>query len=299
MHYGIDVGGTKTEFAVFDSKFNRQHSHRIKTPTGNYNEFLDAIRSLVSDGDREYDDNCSIGIGITGIVNAEGQSFSTNVPCLNGHQVRSDLIAAIGREVRCINDVRAFALSEAQGGAAEGFRTMVGIILGTGAASGYCREGKPRIGMDGVAGDWGHLSVPATFIRRHGLPLFECTCGKAGCIEMYVSGQGLGRLAGYTLGDSVSSKAVVARMRNGDQRATEVFDVWVDCFGHVVAQQVLQNNPDVIVVGGGMSNIEELYDKVPAAADRYLYDDLHAPPIRRAMFGDDSGVRGAAIIGAT
>lgn len=174
MHYGIDVGGTKIEFAVFDRSFSRVHTHRISTPSTDYKQFLAEIRVLVHGADEDYGEQPSVGLGLAGIVDRRGGSFSTNVPCLNGHRVSADLSDAIGRDVACINDVRAFALSEARGGAAEGFPSMVGVILGTGSASGFCRNGVPRIGADGVAGEWGHIPIPATVVTRHELPLFDC-----------------------------------------------------------------------------------------------------------------------------
>ena len=298
MHFGIDVGGTKTEFAVFDQAFARVHSLRINTPIDDYNQFLKTIAKLVKDGDRDFGADSTVGVGVTGIVDEAGRSFSANVPCLNKNDVRTDLRQAIGRDVHCINDVRAFALSEARGGAAEGFSTMVGIILGTGAASGFCRDGVPRIGTDGVAGEWGHLSMPATLMQKYDLPMYDCTCGKSGCIEMYVSGPGLSRLATHFFGEDCTSVKCVAEMRRGNKVAKRVFDIWIDCVGDVVAQLVLHSNPDIIVIGGGMSNIEELYDCLPNAAQRLLLTGVTTPPIRRAMFGDDSGVRGAAIVGA-
>jgi len=297
VHYGIDVGGTKTEFAVFDDSWSRVDSHRIDTPTTHYPEFISALQSLVNEADAVYGADCSVGVGLTGIVDRAGNSFSVNVPCLNGNAVQKDLAKAIGRDVRCINDVRAFALSEARGGAADGFGTMVGIILGTGAASGYCRAGIPRIGVDGVAGEWGHIPISAPMVDRYDLPIFDCSCGKSGCMEAYVSGPGLARLGHYFVGPELDSIECVARMRRGDQAATEVFGIWIDCVASVIGQLVLHDNPEAIVIGGGMSNIDELFDRLPEAAAQFMLTDLAPPPILRAKFGDDSGVRGAAMVG--
>ena len=298
MHYGIDVGGTKIEFAVFDRSFSRIHTHRINTPTDSYSEFVDANRALIQSADDEYGDHCTVGLGLAGIVDQNGKSFSTNVPCLNGHHVQADLSLAIDRNVRCINDVRAFALSEARGGAAEGSPTMVGVILGTGAASGFCRNGVPRLGADGVAGEWGHIPIPAIVVAEHRLPFFDCTCGKHGCIETYVSGPGLANLARHYMGEEVRSADCIARMRKGEVSAVRAFEVWVDCIAHVISQLVLHNNPHVIVIGGGMSKVEELYTLLPDAVAALLLYGVSPPPIRRAVFGDDSGVRGAAIVGS-
>ncbi len=298
MHYGIDVGGTKTEFAVFDEGFARVHTHRIATPTTDYSDFVESVRALVHGADQEFGSESSVGLGLAGIVDQAGTSVSTNVPCLNGHRVADDLAGAIGRDVPCINDVRAFALSEARGGAAEGFSTMVGVILGTGSASGYCRDGIPRIGVDGIAGEWGHNPIPATVVARHALPLFDCVCGKSGCTEMYASGPGLANIALHYLQDAVKPAECIARMRNGDRAAENVFKVWIECVASAFSQIVLHSNPEIIVIGGGMSNVEELYDQLPGAVEMLLLTGVSPPPIRRAMFGDDSGVRGAAMVGA-
>mgnify|MGYP001815893968 CR=1 FL=1 len=298
MHYGIDVGGTKTEFSIFDHDFKRIHSHRTKTPVDDYAAFIRTISELVAGGDASYGKECTIGVGLTGLVDRQGRSFSVNVPCLNGMQVQDDLVAAIGRRVCCINDVRAFALSEARGGAAEGCDTMVGIILGTGAASGTCHNGILNVGANGVAGEWGHLPMAAGLMQRHKLPTFECSCGNTGCAELYVSGPGLARLAQHFINEDVDSAECVARFRQGDSAAGNVINIWIDCVASIVSQLVLHINPDVIVVGGGLSNIDELYGRVPDIAKTMLPATVSPPPIRRAVFGDDSGVRGAAIIGA-
>lgn len=298
MHFGIDVGGTKTEFAVFDHNFQCIHSERTSTPVNDYGAFIKSIGDLIKSGDAAYGANCTIGVGLTGLVDRQGNSFSVNVPCLNGKRVQDDLAAAIGRQVSCINDVRAFALSEAQGGAGEGYVTMVGVILGTGAASGTCHSGVLQLGANGVAGEWGHLPIASGLTERFKLPLFECTCGNLACAELYVSGPGLARLARHYINEEIDSAECVALMRRGDSAAARVIDIWIDCVASVTSQLVLHINPDVIVLGGGMSNIDELYDRLPSATQTMLPWTISPPPIRRALFGDASGVRGAAIIGA-
>lgn len=298
MHYGVDIGGTKIEFAVFDANYDRVSSRRIDTLTDNYEDFLAFIQNLVIEADKKYGANNSVGVGLPGIVNRKAISYSINVPCLNGNNVQQDLCGALDRDVRCINDVLAFALSEGRGGAADGCDSLVGVILGTGAASRYCSNGKPQTDADGVAGEWGHLPIAATLIDRYKLPLIQCSCGAIACIENYIAGPGLARLYSDRLGEQVDVAEGVARMRSGDTSAEEVFSLWIDCVASAFAQIVLHVNPEVIVVGGGLSNINELYDRLPGTLQNYLFNGLSPPPIRRAMFGDDSGVRGAAIMGA-
>lgn len=298
MHCGVDIGGTKIEFAVFNHKFERLTSHRIATITDNYARLLDLITLFLNQTRDKYGESCTIGVGVPGILDRSGRSFSVNVPCLNGKKVQEDLIEMVGRPVPCINDVRAFALSEANGGGAEGFETMVGVILGTGAASGFCRHGQLNLGMNGVAGEWGHLPLASTLVNKHGLPIFQCSCGLNGCIEMYVAGPGLLRLATHFLGQKMEPEECIKLARLGDVAASKLVDVWLDCVASVFAQIIQHIDPEVIVIGGGLSKISELYDRLPVMLKPHLLKGVELPVINQAVFGDDSGVRGAAILGS-
>ena len=298
MLYGLDIGGTKSEFAAFDDDLNRAHTHRIATPTDDYDQFLEAIGDVVARADAQFGSTGSVGVGLPGVVNRAGRSFSVNVPCLTGRNVQAGLARVLGREVVVINDGRAFALSEAHGGAAQGYARMVGAILGTGAVGGYCIHGRLEAGRDGVAGEWGHLPLAATVRERHDLPLYPCGCGARGCIECYVSGPGLARIYRHAGGSRISVPELVRRMRAGDALCARAIEIWIDCLASCFAQLVLHVNPDVIVVGGGLSRIPELYDRMPAALAGYLFGDIEPPAIVSAKYGDASGVRGAAIIGA-
>ena len=204
MIYGLDIGGTKTEVAVFDNELNRLHAHRIATPTSDYIRLIQSIRELVDDHGNRFGRVESIGVGVPGIRDRDGRSFSVNVPCLNGQDVKSDLAAELGKTVVVINDGRAFALSEAHGGAGEAHDPMIGVILGTGAFGGYCIGGQLQGGRNGVAGEWGHLSIAATVRERYALPLHRCGCGALGCIECYVSGRGMSRIHRHVTGSDLS-----------------------------------------------------------------------------------------------
>ena len=296
--YGCDIGGTKTEFCVFDEELNPVFSRRTPTPTSSYDRLLATIREQVAQADAQFDAAATIGVGVPGIVDRCGRSYSVNVPCLTGHRVEADLARVLGRGVATINDGRAFALSEAHGGAGEGYRCMVGVILGTGAFGGYCIDGEVRVGRDGVAGEWGHLPIAAPVLKRHDLPLFDCSCGAVGCIECYVSGPGLSRIHGHVSGDTQTPENVVAGMRSGDLACRRTLDVWLDCVASCFAHFVLQINPDVIVVGGGLSGIDTLYSQLPSRLSECLFEGLEPPPIKPAAFGEVSGVRGAAIAAA-
>jgi len=298
MHYGIDVGGTKTEFAVFDGAFEKVSSHRISTPTENYEEFLSAISGLVSDADSTDGVSCSVGVGHNGIVDSDGRSFSANVPCINGKQVKENLTRLLDRRVQCLNDVHAFALSEAQGGAGDGYASMVGVILGTGVMGTMCNGGEVESGATGIAGEWGHIPIAATLAERYQLPLYECPCGLTACAECYISGPGLARLASHELNDKVSSYDCIERMRDGDPAAVSTFTIWIELVASSISQVILHTNPEVIVIGGGMSAVDELFERLPDATRQFLFKGVSPPPILRAKYGDASGVRGAAIAGA-
>lgn len=298
MLYGLDIGGTKSEFAAFDSNLCRVHTHRIATPTQQYRKFMQAISDVVVQADQQFGSVGSLGVGLPGIVDRLGRSFSANVPCLKGRNVKVGLARLLKRPVAIINDGRAFALSEANGGAAQGYDRVIGAILGTGAVGGNCIRGRLHTGRDGVAGEWGHLPIAATVLKRHKLPLYECGCGASGCIECYVSGPGLSRIFRHFADSDFSAREIVNGVRAGEPLCVHVFEVWLDCLASCFAQLILHVNPDIIVIGGGLSRIPELYDRLPQVLLRHLFGAIEPPPIAPAKYGDASGVRGAAIIGA-
>ena len=293
--YGLDIGGTKTEFAVFDDALNRLHTRRVATPADDYGRFIRSIRELVEAADGKFEYTDSIGAGVPGIRDRRGRSFSVNVPCIAGRNVKNDLTAALNRTVSVINDGRAFALSEAHGGAGHGKDPMIGVILGTGAFGGYCIGGSLQGGKDGVAGEWGHLAIAATVRDRHALPLHRCGCGMQGCVETYVSGRGLSRIHAHAGGSDLAADRVVDGMRAGDASCRRAFGIWLDCVASCFVQLILHINPEIVVVGGGLSQIGELYRRLPAKLSEYLFGGIPPPSVVPARFGDASGVRGAAI----
>ena len=298
MLYGLDIGGTKIEFAVFDGRLKCAYTQRAPTPTHDYQDFLQAVHSFVADADAKQEAAGSVGVGLPGIVDRAGKSYAVNVPCLTGREVSADLCRLLQRPVEIINDGRAFALSEAQGGAAEGYPCMIGVTLGTGAVGGYCIDGRLQAGRDGIAGEWGHIPIGATIRERHGLPLYDCLCGASGCIECYVSGPGLSRIHEHMTGSFLPVAGIVSGMRNGVSSCGKAFDTWVDCLAGGLAAMVLHINPDVIVIGGGLSEIAEIYERLPAVLSGHLLSGIDPPVIAPAQYGAASGVRGAAIVGA-
>ena len=298
MIYGVDIGGQKTEIAVFDDALNERHSRRVATPTNDHDQLVRSIRELVEGADARFANVDAIGVGLPGIRNHQGLSFSVNVPCITGQNVKDDLRSALNRPVAVINDGRAFALSEAHGGAGQGHDPMVGVILGTGVFGGYCIGGDLQGGRDGVAGEWGHLPIAPTIRDRYSLPLLPCGCGKRGCVETYISGPGLSQLHAHVGGSAISPERLVQRMRAGESTCKRAFGIWIDCIASCFAQLILHINPAIIVVGGGLSRIGELYDRIRPALSEHIFSVMQPPNVVPARFGDSSGARGAAIFAA-
>ena len=298
MICGLDIGGTKTESAVFDDVWNRAHGRRVATPTDDYGRFIASARELVREAEEKSASVEAVGVALPGIRDRLGRSFSVNVPCINGRNVFDDLGRVLNRPIAVINDGRAFALSEATLGAGHGKDPMAGVILGTGAFGGYCVGGRVQDGKDGIAGEWGHVGISAPVRERHGLPLFPCGCGRSGCIETYVSGRGMARIHAEVGASRLAAAEIVDGMRAGEASCRRAFDIWLDCVASCFGQLILQINPEIIVLGGGLSKIDELYSLLPSALSKYLFEGIPPPEIVPARFGDAGGARGAAIYAA-
>ncbi len=298
--HGIDIGGSKMELVAFadrDGALEEVFRERVATPGDDFAAFVQAIVDLVARGDAALGMAAPVGIGLPGVIDsASGRQLSSNVPALNGRLVAQTLQQALQRPVAIGNDCQCFALSEAQGGAADHAASMFGAILGTGAGGGYCVGGQLLRGFNGVAGEWGHWSLPATLLAQHGLADYACPCGKAGCLERYVSGPAMRKLHAHFGGDGAEPLAIVARANTGDAVAERTVAVHLDLLGHALAGLVLAYDPHAIVLGGGLSKLPHLYDRLPAAVKRHLFPGVHVPPILPPRFGDAGGARGAALL---
>ncbi|RPE79684.1 ROK family protein [Vulcaniibacterium tengchongense] len=296
--YGLDIGGTKIELVACDVALETLYRRRIDTPRQDYDGFLDAVVELVRGADAEFGRDCgAVGVALPGVTDrASGRQLSANVPALTGRTVGRDLQRRLQRPLHLGNDLQCFALSEAHGGAADGYPSMFGAILGTGAGGGYCVEGRLVAGLNGIAGEWGHWAVPATLLARHGLPLLECGCGLRGCLERYVSGSGLAGLHRRLGGDAADAAAVIASAQAGDALALRALAVHRDLLGHAFAGLVLALDPHVIVLGGGLSKYPPLYRELPDAIAAHLFGGVRVPPILPPKFGDAGGARGAALL---
>ncbi|MDR2959168.1 MAG: ROK family protein [Stenotrophomonas sp.] len=296
--YGIDIGGTKIELVACDAAMQVTWRRRVSTPQGDYDGFLQAMLGLVAEADTALGrSDAPIGIALPGVRDRRtGRQLSANVPALTGHSVAADLQARLQRRLHFGNDLQCFALSEAHGGAAEGYPSMFGAILGTGAGGGFCLQGRLLSGFNGLAGEWGHWSVPGHLLQRHGLPLIDCACGLQGCVERYVSGSGLAMIERHLGGNAADASAVIALAEAGDARARQALDIHRDLLGHSLAALVLALDPHVIVLGGGLSQYVPLYQQLPAAISAHLFNGVQVPPIVPPRFGDAGGARGAALL---
>lgn len=295
--YGLDIGGTKIEIAIFSEQLQQVDSWRTPTPTSAYPQFIATVAELVNQADQKYGTKAAIGIGMPGITDSEGRVTSANVPCATGEKVERDLQKALGRNIAIDNDCHLFALSEANGGAGDGERCVYGAIIGTGAAGGLCLDGKLLGSRQNIIGEYGHVAAPAAVVDNYQLPIHDCGCGLRGCYETYIAGPGLGRLYQHFGADSANTREFVAQLQNGDSIAKKTFGCYMDLLGASFAGLVLNYDPDIIVVGGGLSKIDAIVEELPAATSRHLFSGVKVPPIRKAAFGDASGVRGAAILG--
>jgi fructokinase len=293
MLIGVDWGGTKIEVVALQPDGVELLRVREATPRGDYDGCLRLIRDLVDRVARETGLTGSVGVGIPGSlepVSRRGKGGSST--WINGRDVERDLVAALGRELRVVNDADCFASSEAIDGAGAGYRVVFGVILASGTGAGVCIDGRAHHGPNNSAGDWGHNPLPLPAVDE--LPGEPCYCGKRGCMETWVSGYSFARDFARHSGNELSPAEIVALMRDGDRLATLVWDRYVDRVGRGLSVVVNTLDPDVFVMGGGMSNVDELYRDLPPRIARYTFSTVFTTPVVRSVHGDSSGVRGAA-----
>jgi fructokinase len=293
VRIGVDVGGTKIEAIALTDNGETLARVRTPTPRGEYQATIEEIARLVFDLERSCGQRGSIGVGIPGTISsATGLVKNANSTWLNGRPLADDLRHTLARDVRFANDANCFALSEATDGAASGAHIVFGVILGTGTGGGLVVGGRVVEGANGIAGEWGHNPLP--WPRAGELPGPSCYCGRSGCIETFLSGAGLTREYADAADAIVSAEAVAARADTGNRDAARCLDQYVDRCARALASVINIVDPDVIVLGGGLSNIAQLYTSVPARWTPYIFSDVVATRLVKAEHGDSSGVRGAA-----
>ncbi len=287
---GIDLGGSKIEIAVLGPDGTEALRQRIATPPG-YQETLHAIATLVHASEAQLGVTATVGIGIPGVISpATGLVKNANSIALNGHRFDHDISQALGREVRVENDANCFTLSEASDGAAAGLDAVFGVILGTGCGGGIVMHGKVHRGPHRVAGEWGHNPLP--WPTGTEVPGHLCWCGKHGCLETYVAGPSLARDCDGPGAHDAST--LPSRAADGEVAAIEALDRHADRLARGLAVVINLLDPDIIVIGGGLSNMSHLYTELPRRIPGYAFSDVIATPVVRNKHGDSSGVRGAA-----
>ncbi len=292
MRIGVDLGGTKIEAAAFDGPriLARQ---RIPTPAGDYMATLMAVAGLVETLEAELGCRGSVGVGTPGVESAQsGLIKNANSTCLIGKPLKRDLQALLQREVRLANDANCFALSEAVDGAAAGAEVVFGVILGTGVGGGIVVRGELLVGANAIAGEWGHNPLPAPTAEE--LPAPACYCGRCGCVETWLSGPGLARDHAATTGEALAPEAIAARAAAGDAACEATLQRYENRLARALAGVINLLDPQVIVLGGGLSKLERLYANVPRLWAPHVFSDTIATRLVKHAHGDSSGVRGAA-----
>jgi fructokinase len=294
IRIGVDFGGTKIEAAAIDEA--GRFLARIRRPNPRvYEAALQAVVELVAEAEAEAQSGpCErIGVAAPGSVSPRsGDLRNANSTWLNGRPFRSDLEAALGRAVRLANDANCLALSEAVDGAAAGAKVAFAMILGTGCGAGIAVGARAVDGLNGIAGEVGHTPLPWPTPAETPGP--DCWCGLKGCLETYISGTGLERDYRSATGAALSSPQIIEAARGGEAQAQAALDRYVDRLARGLAVVTDLIDPDVIVLGGGMSNVDELYQRLPGQIAPYVFSDVFETPIVKALHGDSSGVRGAA-----
>jgi fructokinase len=291
---GIDLGGTKIEGVALAAGGAVAARRRVPTPRGDYTATIEAIAGIVDALEWELGaGRLTVGIGMPGAISpATGLVKNANSTWLNGRRLDADLALRLSRPVRLANDADCFALSEAHDGAASGASCVFGVIVGTGTGGGVVVHGQVLTGPNAIAGEWGHNSLPwPADAERPGPP---CYCGLSGCIETFLSGPGLVRDHQSAWGESLAAEEIVRRADAGEPAAAASMERYEDRMARALASVINVLDPDVIVLGGGMSNVRRLYDNVPCLWGRHAFSDRVDTKLVPPLHGDSSGVRGAA-----
>ena len=293
IRIGVDIGGTKMEITAIDESGAELLRRRAPAPGGGYQGAIGAIAEFILEAERAVGERCSVGIGTPGAVSSgSGTLKHAYASVLNAMPVKPDLERLLGREVRFANDANCFALSEAIDGAAKGARVVFGVILGTGVGGGIVVDGGTIEGANAICGEWGHNPLPWPVPEE--MPGPRCACGRNGCIEAFLSGPGLARDHSLATGESRKPAEILVSAESGDRGCAAALERYEERLARALASVINLLDPEVIVLGGGLSNAERLYRGVPALWGRHVYSDTVVTRLAKAAHGDASGVRGAA-----
>ena len=298
MRLGIDLGGTKIEIIALDDTGRERYRRRTATPRGSYDATLTVIADLVRAAERDAGTRGTVGIAMPGAISpATGLVKNANSTWLNGRRLQADIEARLDRPVRLTNDANCFALSEATDGAGAGVDVVFGVIAGTGTGGGVVVRGHVCTGPNAIAGEWGHNPLPWPDDDERPGP--ACYCGKRGCIETFLSGPGMAADHERATGVPLDAPAIVGRAAAGDAACEATLARYEGRMARALGTVINILDPDVIVLGGGMSNIERLYERVPQLLPEYVFSDHVTTRLLRPVHGDSSGVRGAAWLGGS
>jgi fructokinase len=293
MRIGIDLGGTKIEGICLDHSGNELARKRIATPKHDYPGTVQAMAGLVRDLEVQTGRTGTVGVAIPGTVSTiTGRVKNANSTWLNGQPLDRDFAAALGRPVRCVNDANCLAVSEATDGAAAGIPVVFAVIIGTGCGAGIALRGQVHTGQNAVAGEWGHNPLP--WMTAEEYPGVDCYCGKRGCIETWISGTGLEKDYLRATGAALTGPEIVKRSEAGEAAASAALDRYEDRLARSLTHVINLLDPDIIVLGGGMSRVQRIYPYVRAKLPGLVFGRESSTPVVPARHGDSSGVRGAA-----
>ncbi len=293
MRIGIDLGGTKIEGVALADNGSELFRYRVDTPAGEYLPILEAIVELIQLIESTTSQTGSVGIGTPGALSPATQLLrNSNSVCMNGMPLKQDIERLLGREVRISNDANCFALSEATDGAAKNAAVVFGVIIGTGTGAGIVIDGKVLNGPNAIAGEWGHNPLP--WPQQNELPGPACYCGKSGCLETFLSGPGLAHDFKQATGASLTAIEIAAQASQGNVLAEAALQRYENRLARGLSQVINILDPDVIVLGGGMSNLSRLYANIPEMLTNYVFSDVVSTRVVAPVYGDSSGVRGAA-----
>lgn len=297
MRLGLDIGGTKIEAVILNNEGNAVYRKRYETKKQDYRTFLHTVVGIVNEARMACSAPLSIGLGIPGTVDRNGLIKNSNILVLNQEPFSQDLERLLESPVAITNDANCFTLSEAMDGSGKGHNIVFGIILGTGCGGGLCINNQLISGINSCAGEWGHNTLPRYRAEYDG-DAVPCYCGQTNCIESFVSGSGLARQYFQHFSKHGNVPDIIAQVESGDVRAAQLWQRYRDQLARSLASIINTLDPDVIVVGGGVSNVKHLYPGLQALVGQYVFGRQCQTPIIQAQHGDSSGVRGAAWLGA-
>ncbi|MDP8032714.1 N-acetylglucosamine kinase [Pasteurella atlantica] len=299
-YYGLDIGGTKIELAVFNEQLDKLYSERTPTPQTSYEDWLDTIKTLVLNADKKFNTKGMVGLGLPGFVNHEtGIAEITNIRVADNKPILKDLSKCLDREVKAENDANCFALSEAWDKENQQYSTVLGLIIGTGFGGGLIFDGKVHSGRIGMAGEVGHQQLNYHALQLLGwdnAPIFDCGCGNKACLDTYISGRGFEMLYNELEGEGLSAKTIIENFYNQQPQAVRFVEKYVKLMAICISNLITVLDPDMIVFGGGLSNFDYIYEALPKALPPYLMRSAKVPVIKKAIHGDSGGSRGAAAL---